>query len=252
MTEALYLASDDLECTGRVLSCRETQEGLWAVVCDRTVFHPQGGGQPSDIGLINDVSVRKVIHTPDAIIHLCEAPLEGEVSMAVDGKTRRLHSRLHSAGHIIGFVGDELGWHATKGNHFPGESRVVFEPENPKAIQLTEAEVLQSEVNALISKTNGDEAAKSKNAFLKFVWIDTPLTETENPNFLQLDEVSVFLIDTPNGYNFSQVIENPFFLGRNMLIHNIIIRGKINRSVPAIAKAIPSQPHNGNPMELTP
>ena len=152
MTEALYLASDDLECTGRVLSCRETQEGLWAVVCDRTVFHPQGGGQPSDIGLINDVSVRKVIHTPDAIIHLCEAPLEGEVSMAVDGKTRRLHSRLHSAGHIIGFVGDEHGWHATKGNHFPGESRVVFEPENPKAIQLTEAEVLQSEVNALISK----------------------------------------------------------------------------------------------------
>lgn len=152
MPEALYLTSDDLECTARVLSCEQTQEGLWAVVCDRTVFHPQGGGQPSDIGLINDVSVRKVIHTPDAIIHLCEAPLEGEVSMAVDGKTRRLHSRLHSAGHIIGFVGDELGWHATKGNHFPGESRVVFEPENPKAIQLTETEVLQSEVNALISK----------------------------------------------------------------------------------------------------
>lgn len=152
MTEALYLASDDLECTARVLSCRKTQEGLWAVVCDRTVFHPQGGGQPSDIGRMNNVSVRKVIHTPDAIIHLCEAPLEGEVSMAVDGKTRRLHSRLHSAGHIIGFVGDEYGWHATKGNHFPGESRVVFEPQNPEAIQLTEAEVLQSEVNALISK----------------------------------------------------------------------------------------------------
>lgn len=152
MTEALYLASDDLECTARVLSCGETQEGLWAVVCDRTVFHPQGGGQPSDIGRINEVVVRKVIHTPEAIIHLCEAPLEGEVSMAVDGKTRRLHSRLHSAGHIIGFVGDELGWHATKGNHFPGESRVVFEPQKPEAIHLTEAEVLQSEVNALISK----------------------------------------------------------------------------------------------------
>lgn len=152
MTEALYLASDDLECTARVLSCRKTQEGLWAVVCDRTVFHPQGGGQPSDIGRMNNDGVRKVIHTPDAIIHLCEAPLEGEVSMAVDGKTRRLHSRLHSAGHIIGFVGDEYGWHATKGNHFPGESRVVFEPQNPEAIQLTEAEVLQSEVNALISK----------------------------------------------------------------------------------------------------
>lgn len=152
MPEALYLTSDDLECTARVLSCEQTQEGLWAVVCDRTVFHPQGGGQPSDIGLINDVSVRKVIHTPDAIIHLCEAPLEGEVSMAVDGKTRRLHSRLHSAGHIIGFVGDELGWHATKGNHFPGESRVVFEPENPDAIQLITPEELQTQVNALISR----------------------------------------------------------------------------------------------------
>lgn len=152
MPEALYLTSDDLECTARVLSCEQTQEGLWAVVCDRTVFHPQGGGQPSDIGWINEVVVRKVIHTPEAIVHLCEAALGGEVSMAVDAKTRRLNSRLHSAGHIIGFVGDEHGWHATKGNHFPGESRVVFEPQNPEAIQLTEAEVLQSEVNALISK----------------------------------------------------------------------------------------------------
>ena len=152
MPEALYLTSDDLECTARVLSCEQTQEGLWAVVCDRTVFHPQGGGQPSDIGWINEVVVRKVIHTPETIVHLCEAALGGEVSMAVDAKTRRLHSRLHSAGHIIGFVGDEYGWHATKGNHFPGESRVVFEPQNPEAIQLTEAEVLQSEVNALISK----------------------------------------------------------------------------------------------------
>lgn len=152
MPEALYLTSYDLECTARVLSCEQTQEGLWAVVCDRTVFHPQGGGQPSDIGWINEVVVRKVIHTPEAIVHLCEAALGGEVSMAVDAKTRRLNSRLHSAGHIIGFVGDEHGWHATKGNHFPGESRVVFEPQNPEAIQLTEAEVLQSEVNALISK----------------------------------------------------------------------------------------------------
>lgn len=152
MTEALYLTSDDLECTARVLSCGETQEGLWAVVCDRTVFHPQGGGQPSDIGWINEVVVRKVIHTPEAIIHLCEAPLAGEVQMAVDDKTRCLNSRLHSAGHIIGFLGDELGWHATKGNHFPGESRVVFEPENPDAIQLITPEELQTQVNALISR----------------------------------------------------------------------------------------------------
>lgn len=152
MTEALYLTSDDLECAARVLSCGETQEGLWAVVCDRTVFHPQGGGQLSDIGRINNVVVRKVIHTPEAIIHLCEAPVEGEVQMAVDGKTRRLNSRLHSAGHIIGFVGDELGWHATKGNHFPGESRVVFEPENLDAIQLIAPEDLQTQVNALISR----------------------------------------------------------------------------------------------------
>ena len=152
MPEALYLTSDDLECTARVLSCEQTQEGLWAVVCDRTVFHPQGGGQPSDIGWINEVVVRKVIHTPEAIIHLCEAPLAGEVQMAVDDKTRCLNSRLHSAGHIIGFLGDELGWHATKGNHFPGESRVVFEPENPDAIQLITPEELQTQVNALISR----------------------------------------------------------------------------------------------------
>lgn len=56
MTELLYLFEDSTECTASVLSSLPTGDGLYAVALDRTIFHPQGGGQPSDIGTINNVS----------------------------------------------------------------------------------------------------------------------------------------------------------------------------------------------------
>ena len=69
-----------------VLSCEKTEDGLWAVVLDRTLFHPQGGGQPSDAGTINSVVIKKVIHAEKDIIHLAEDAVSGEVSLRVDDR----------------------------------------------------------------------------------------------------------------------------------------------------------------------
>jgi alanyl-tRNA synthetase len=134
MTERHYLTSDDLTMSGQVQICSKIEDGQFEVVLAATLFHPQGGGQPSDQGTIGDANVLRVSQLEHQVVHVCdrEVPL-GEASINVSGAARSLHARLHSAGHIIGFCGEQLGWRAVKGHHWPGEARVIFEPDaNPR------------------------------------------------------------------------------------------------------------------------
>ncbi|ANM79089.1 putative threonyl/alanyl tRNA synthetase SAD [Serratia marcescens] len=60
MTERRYYYSDDLQGQARVLSCAPAEAGAYAVELDATLFHPQGGGQPSDVGSLGGVTVLRV------------------------------------------------------------------------------------------------------------------------------------------------------------------------------------------------
>merc|ERR1719445_2066451 len=84
------------------------------VVLDRTIFHPQGGGQPADIGCITSQSNSKaklnVSHVKkdgNVIYHIGQYNSEhtlqvgDQVHLHIDESTRRLHARIHSAGHLI-------------------------------------------------------------------------------------------------------------------------------------------------------
>lgn len=174
MTETLYFYSDSTTEHAKVLSCTPAENGLWSVVLDRTIFHPQGGGQPSDIGHIGSVEVKKVIHTPDAIVHLTIAPINGEVDLQVNKSVRALHSRLHSAAHIVGVVGDRLGWNATGGNHFPGESRVVFKPSDPETIHLIEPDQFESAVNSIVNEGLDLRINESHDGMRTVTWGELP------------------------------------------------------------------------------
>ena len=171
MPEALYLTDDRTTDTARVLSCEPSEEGLWVVRLDLTIFHPQGGGQPSDCGTVDDAQVQKVLHSTEGIVHLLDKPVSGEVELVVDQEVRKLNSRLHSAGHIVGLVGDRLGWHAIGGNHFPGESRVIFNPEDPSKVALISSDEYEAEVNRLIS-LNLDRVVKFDSDFRTVTWGD--------------------------------------------------------------------------------
>ena len=57
MTEKLYEQDSMLKsCLATVLSCAEDKRG-YAVVLDRTVFFPEGGGQLSDRGTLASSSI---------------------------------------------------------------------------------------------------------------------------------------------------------------------------------------------------
>jgi len=127
MTERLYYTSDATEGIAQVLSCTQEPDGRYAIVLDKTLFHPQGGGQPADRGEIAGIRVESVVQRGESVIHILAEPLAvGEATLRVDAETRRLHSRWHSAGHLIGYAAERHGWQPIKAHHWPGEGKVTF------------------------------------------------------------------------------------------------------------------------------
>ncbi len=128
MTQRLFFTDDALTANIHVISCTP-YEDHFAVTLQATPFHPQGGGQPCDTGLIGDSEVFKVLQEQDSIVHyLKQAVALGPARAQVEASRRHLNARLHSAGHLIGVVGEQAGWVPTKAHHWPGECRVSFTP----------------------------------------------------------------------------------------------------------------------------
>jgi phenylalanyl-tRNA synthetase alpha chain len=82
---------------------------VWHIFLKDTIIYPEGGGQPSDLGIINGKTgkarVLKAIFTSEGVLHECQ--VEGvikagdRVTIYLDWKRRYLNMRLHSAGHIL-------------------------------------------------------------------------------------------------------------------------------------------------------
>lgn len=128
-TELVYMSHMDLlTCEAIVLDVQQKNEKV-VVVLNRTVFYPQGGGQPYDTGTISsqtgEMVVEEVRYVDGFVHHIGVQTGKIEVSQTiqckVDAKRRKLNSRNHSAGHVIdmAIVSLGLGWTAVKGFHFP-------------------------------------------------------------------------------------------------------------------------------------
>src|SRR3989344_8919734 len=109
MTELIYLTdSYKKELKAKVVSCKQKGQ-LWLVVLDKTIFYPEGGGQPSDRGEIvgkkGNAHVKHVRLSETDVIHECS--LDGvinpgeTVTCYVDWSQRYHNMRVHSAGHIV-------------------------------------------------------------------------------------------------------------------------------------------------------
>jgi len=79
------------------------------LVLDRTIFHPKGGGQPSDRGTMQasgfKLMVKKAIHHNGVILHwgkLIEGtPTPGPITSELDWEFRHLVMRRHTAAHLL-------------------------------------------------------------------------------------------------------------------------------------------------------
>ena len=81
------------------------------VILDRTIFYPEGGGQPGDIGSIRledglDLVVTNTVKTSNGILHIVNAKksemVTGQsVTMNIDWERRFRHMRMHTALHLL-------------------------------------------------------------------------------------------------------------------------------------------------------
>lgn len=148
MTQRLFFTHDHLVADVDVLECTPVEQ-QFAVVLQSTIFHPQGGGQPFDTGWLGQSTVLKVVQEAERIVHYVDQPVAlGPVQARVDGQRRTLHTRLHSAGHLIGNAGETLGWMPIKAHHWPGEGKISFI--RGESAQDMQADALQEQVNQWI------------------------------------------------------------------------------------------------------
>lgn len=149
MTQRLFATNDSLTADVNVISCTPHEDGF-AVIVQATPFHPQGGGQQCDTGRIAASEVIKVLQEQDGIIHYVKQPVAlGPARAQVNAARRHLNTRLHSAGHLIGVVGEQAGWAPTKAHHWPGECRVNFTPRDNA--QPLEASAIEQQLARWIS-----------------------------------------------------------------------------------------------------
>lgn len=118
MTKKTYdLDSYQKTCTSKVCSCnpgkRNGMEGF-AVELEETCFFPEGGGQPSDRGVLNGIPVLDVYEEHGNIFHLLAKPIDnGEtVQGSIDFKRRFHYMQIHSGEHMLsGIILKEQGLH---------------------------------------------------------------------------------------------------------------------------------------------
>jgi len=80
--------------------------GETPVILDKTIFYPDGGGQPADHGTINGVPVLDVREKDGEILHMVSAEnagkLEtGKAELILDSRRRRDHTQLHTGQHLL-------------------------------------------------------------------------------------------------------------------------------------------------------
>ena len=101
-----------------VLDCRPAGK-KYAVVLDRSAFYPEGGGQPCDTGVLNDVAVTEVHEKDGELLHYtAEAiPAGTAVRGVIDWERRFDLMQQHSGEHMVsGLVHaaygyDNVGFH---------------------------------------------------------------------------------------------------------------------------------------------
>jgi len=133
MTDELFREDSYLrECAASVVAIDDG-----ALIFDRTVFYPLGGGQPGDTGTLSwDGGSAAIVDTrygdDGTICHVLEEgatmPSVGDTVHAVlDWDRRYRHMRMHTAMHLLGSV---LQYGVTGGNISAEKSRLDFDMED--------------------------------------------------------------------------------------------------------------------------
>ena len=115
MTETRRLYYEDVyrkEFHATVTECREAKKG-YHILLDQSAFYPEGGGQPSDTGYLNEAEVKEVHEKDGELLHYTDIPLQPgtEVTGRICWERRFDLMQQHSGEHIVsGLVHEAFGY----------------------------------------------------------------------------------------------------------------------------------------------
>ena len=106
----------------KVVSCVKDKD-VYKVILEETIFYPEGGGQSSDLGMINDAKVTNVKRENDEIVHYVDKPLNinENVHLKIDWNRRFDHMQNHTGEHILSGTIHKLYGYENVGFHMDEE-----------------------------------------------------------------------------------------------------------------------------------
>lgn len=159
--------------------------GDGSIVLDRTIFYPQGGGQPTDKGFLRTPDARfrvdKVELVNGVVYHRGtfeqgRIQVGDAVELAVHEATRRQNAKLHTGGHLIMTALDSLKrMKAVKGYHFPDGPYVEFLGMVPEAERASLVDGVQRFINQAIEQGSDVNASETTLAALEAEGVFIPM-----------------------------------------------------------------------------
>lgn len=124
-------------------------ENQFAVLLDNTYFYPESGGQPSDIGFINDAEISHVIEADNKTLHITKSKPElGPAVCHIDFANRFDNMQQHSGQHILSACFYKLWKGETSSFHISKDSSTI--EIDIQSFDAAMAEELEKMVNSYI------------------------------------------------------------------------------------------------------
>jgi alanyl-tRNA synthetase len=151
VTEKLYYKNPyQFEFDASVISSFKDKQGV-GVVLDRTCFYPEGGGQPSDTGWLNQTPVLDVRLKDGKIVHYVDGEVSStEVHGKIDAVRRLDFMQQHTGQHILSQSLLQACRFNTVSVHF-GEDITTIEMQTP-AVTKQELEKVEELANSIIMR----------------------------------------------------------------------------------------------------
>lgn len=108
MTEKVFYQNQYTR--GMDVTIQEVRKGkkAWEIICDKTIFYPEGGGQPGDRGRIGEAEVHTTRKDGNEVVHLTKKQPDFEPGqkqrMVLDWDHRFDYMQQHSGQHILSAV----------------------------------------------------------------------------------------------------------------------------------------------------
>lgn len=167
-TELLYENDSYLkEFEATVISCEESENGRYALILDRTAFFPEGGGQKSDTGTIENAEVFDVQRIEGQVIHyVSDSFKEGStVHGSLNFEERFEKMQNHSGEHLICGIIHNLYGYDNVGFHLDSDLVTTVDidgyltPEQLKDVELRANQVIYSNAPITVSYPREEELA---------------------------------------------------------------------------------------------